>query len=627
MLQAIRSKATSFVVKILFGLLIASFGIWGIGDIFRSAGPDTTVAKVGGRVITADQVSQAVQAQIDRLRGVFGGSIDAQQAKQLGVVDEAVHGLVNQDLVDLEVDRMGLSVGADAVRSAILANPAFHNQAGVFDRNQYEQVLAANHMTDQQFETVARADLLKSQLATALADGVSAPKALVDALYRARNERRVAEIVTMPPSAAGTVPQPSEAQLDEYYRAHPDRFQSPERRSFKVAMLRLKDIAASIAVSDDQLKKAYDQRQDEFHTPEAREVEQMLLPDEATAKTAEAQLASGKDFATVAKDVAKMDDPKSIDLGWVKRDDLPPDLANAAFAAKEGGTTPPVKSSFGWHILRVTAIKPPSEKSFADAKEQLKQEIAGDQAGDRMADVANNIDDAMAGGASFDAVAQKFALKVITADTVDSDGKPASGTAPDFGKSQQDVLKTAFATNQGQTSELTEMGDDGYFIVQVSKVAPAATRPLNEVHDQVAKLWQDDARQQALQKAADALVAEVNGGKSLKDAAAAQHLTVTTTQPMLRTGGDTQVPPALVAKLFDTKPGAAVNEPGPNGIVVAQLDKIVPADPAKDPAGVQELSQQLDQSLQNDTIAEYNEALRGTFPVSIDQQKLDQILQ
>src|SRR5580692_7741795 len=102
MLQAIRSKATSFVVKLLFGLLIVTFGLWGIGDIFRSRGPDTTVATVGGMDISAQQVSTAVQTQIEPLRGLFGGSIDADQAKQLGVVDQALQQIVSQDLIQLE---------------------------------------------------------------------------------------------------------------------------------------------------------------------------------------------------------------------------------------------------------------------------------------------------------------------------------------------------------------------------------------------------------------------------------------------------------------------------------------------------------------------------------------------
>jgi peptidyl-prolyl cis-trans isomerase D len=626
MLQAIRSKATSFVIKILFGLLILSFGIWGIGDIFRTGSTDTTVAKVGGRAISAEQVNVQVQQQLDRLRGLFGGSIDADQAKQLGVVDQAVQGLIRDNLVELEINRLGLAIGDQSVRDSILGNSAFHNQAGQFDRNIYNQVLTANHLTDPQFEAIQRGELLKAQLASALADGMTPPKALVDTLYRARAERRVADLLTLPASAAGAVPAPTEAQIDEFYRAHQDRFQAPERRSFKVAMLRLDDLAAGIAVSDDDLKAEYAKRQDEFHIPEQRQIQQMLLADEATAKAAEAQLVSGKDFVAVAKAVAGMDDPSALDLGWVKPSDLPPDLADAAFAVAKGNVTAPIKSTFGWHILRINDIKPAEDQPFDQVKDKLKLEVARDRASDHMADVANSMDDAIAGGAGFADLAKKFSLKTLAVADVDSDGKDEAGKAADLPEAPQAVLKTAFATDSGQTSSLAELGEVGYFLVQVDKVTPAAVKPLAEVHDEAARLWQDDARQQALQKAADAIVAEVNAGKSLKDVAAARKLAVTTSPPLQRTGGDAKTPPALVAKLFDAKPGAAVSETSGDSVTIAQLATIEPADPAKDENAVNTLARQLGGVMQTDIQSEYDQALRRTFPVSVDQANLDRLL-
>src|SRR5580704_7268518 len=119
MLQAIRSKATSYVVKVLFALLAATFTLWGIGDIFRNWGTDTTVAKVGGKSITADQVSQALRDQIAQMRQVLGSSIDMEQAKQLGLVNAALQQIVSGNLIDLEVNRLGLAVGDEAVRQAI----------------------------------------------------------------------------------------------------------------------------------------------------------------------------------------------------------------------------------------------------------------------------------------------------------------------------------------------------------------------------------------------------------------------------------------------------------------------------------------------------------------------------
>ncbi len=626
MLQLIRSKATSFVVKILFGLLIVTFGIWGVGDIFRNRGPDTSVATVGGRAITAEQLNQAVQSDMERLRGALGGSIDAQQAKQLGIVDQALQRLISGDLVELEINRLGLAIGDQATRDAIVGNAQFHDPSGQFDRNIYAQALAANHMTEAQFEALMRGDLLRAQLVVSLTSGMTPPAPLVDAIYRARAERRVADMVTVPPTAAGTIAAPSEEQIAEYYHAHEDRFRTPERRSFTVATLLVADVATGIDVPEDELKKQYDARSDEFHTPAQRHLDQMLLPDEATAQdAAAAPAAAGKDFAAVAKDVAKTDDPASLDLGWVSEKDLPPELGAPAFALPVGGTTPPIKSTFGWHIMRVVEEKPASVQTFDQVKDKLKTEIARERAGDRAADIANQVDDAIAGGGSFDDVAQKFTLKTVPVTAADADGKLPDGKEATLPEPRETILHTAFATDSGQTSALSELGDDGYYLVRVDKVAPAATRSLADVHDAAAAAWQEGERQAAAQKIADQMAAEINGGKSLKDVAGEHHLAVAPTPPLLRNGGDDKVPPALVAKLFDAKQGAAVTEAAADGVVVAQLTSVVPADPATDQTTVKQLSQQLGTALAGDVAAEYEQALRRHYPVAVDQSSLDRL--
>ena len=626
MLQAIRSKASSLVVKLLFGLLIVTFGVWGIGDIFRQTDADAPVAKVGGRAITMSQMTVQVQKEIDRLKQLIGSSVDSAQAKQLGVVDQALQRLIGDDLVALEISRMGLAVGDDAVHDAIIANPAFHDQAGKFDRNVYLQVLASNRLTDAQYQTLQRSDLLRQQLTGAVIDGVTPPKELVEAIYRTRAEHRVADVVQLPLTAGNINPTPTDEQVAAFYHAHEDKFQSPERRSFKVAMLRIDDVAAGIELTDEQLKHEYDARPDEFSTAEQRHLKQMLLPDEAAAKEAETQLAAGKDFAAVAKDVAKMDDPASLDLGFVAQADLPPELADPAFAMKEGDTTPPINTSFGWHILRLEGIKAAEVQTFDQVKDKLKQEVARDRASDRVADLANNIDDAIAGGMSLDAVAEKFQLKTLSADDVDSDGKDSSGKAFDLPQNAPAVLHTAFATDKGQTSSLTELGEDGYFIVQVAKIVPAATKPLADVHDDAVSQWQAEQREQAVTKIAEEIAAEVKDGKTLRDVATERHLGVIATQPMQRNSHSQQLTDQFVGKVFDAKPNGIVIDVGAAMVNVAQVTSIEPGDPSKDQAGFKRLSQELGQVMQGDVLGEYDQALRRTYPVEVDQSNLDHVL-
>jgi peptidyl-prolyl cis-trans isomerase D len=625
MLQAIRAKSEAYIVKVLFAVLAATFALWGIGDIFRNWGTDTSVAKVGSREISVDQVSKEARAEIDQLRNVLPNGIDAEQAKQLGILDSAVERIISGALLDLETQRLKLLVSNDAVRQAIINDPNFKGPQGSFDHDRYLQLLSANRMSESEFESSVRTQMIRNQMTDALSDGMSPPAAMIDTLYRARAERRVADIVTLTPAAVAAPPNPTDDQVSAYYESHKDAFRTPEERAVTIATLKLDDVASTVAVSPDKLKTEYNSRQSEFQTPEQRNIEQMLLPDEATAKNAKAQLDSGKDFATVAKTVANAD-AVSTGLGWVKRDDLPEQLAAVAFALPKGKASDPVQTSFGWHLLLVTDVKPAQTQSLDSVKDDLTKQIQRDAAGDAIAKTANDIDDAVAGGASFAQVVQKFGLKTQTVPAMDAQGRGADGNPVELPQPTDAVLQAAFSARQDETSPLTELGDDGYFLLHVNKVTPAEVRPLADVRKDVVAQWQAEQRKDALSKLAAAMVADVNGGKSLRDVAAAHKMTLTTTQPLARTGDAPTAPPALVAALFRAKPNGAVSAAAGDTVVVAQLKSIQPADPATDQAGVKQLTDQLSGAMKSDMLGAFTRTLRTTFPVQINQTNLDHVL-
>ena len=623
MLQAIRSKAASLVVKVLFAALILSFGVWGIGDIFRNRTADTTVAQVGGQPIRAEQLAQAVRAEVQRLRGLFGPTFDIEQAKQIGIVDQSLDGLIDNTLIGLEVNRLGLAVGDDTVRAMIFANSAFKNDSGQFDPQRYQQLLAANRIPEAQYLAGLRDEVVRSALIEAVSAGAAAPKPLVDTLYRIRAEQRVAETVSIPAASAGEAGEPSETELVEFHAKHPDLFRAPELRTFLVAYLKPDDLAQGIAVSADELTDAYQKRLDEFQTPERRHLEQILVADEATAQRAESALRTGKNFATVAKDVAQLP-PDSLDLGWVTRDKMPPELGQATFELPKDGVSEPIKSRLGWHIVHVVAIEAPKTEAFEAVKSKLASDIARDRAADRISKLTNDVDDALAGDASLDDVVQKFKLKTATATDIDLAGHAVNGATIGLPSPAADILRAAFNTEAGQVSGVTDTSDGGFYIVRVDKVTPAAVRPLAEVRDQAVEAWREERRNQRLESQAKEMVDAVKGGTSLKDVAAQRRLTVKTTPAFERTGGaKSELPASLVAKLFELKLHQAASGPSSDGYVVAELTQILPADPKTGEARMEQLQVQLGAAIENDLVAEYSRALRQQFPVSIDQSAVD----
>lgn len=620
MLQAIRNRASSIFVKILFGILVISFAIWGIGDIFRNRGVDTTVASVGDRKIDVQTLNRAVQEDAERWRQALPGTaLDNEQLKQLGIVDTALQRLIDGELTELEIQRLGLAVSDDALDSMVRANKAFQNAQGQFDPALYRQFIEAQHMTPQQFRATLRDDIVRQQLEQALVAGVSAPDELVDTLYRSRTEKRTAEALVLPPAAAADPGTPDDGEIKAFYDRHQDDFRVPELRSFRLGVLLLDDVAAEIKVPDDKLRQEYQNRLAEFASPEQRHFQQILLPDEAKAKEAAAQLASGKDFAQVAKDVAGAD-PDTLDLGFFKKADLPPALGDPAFALKAGEVTPPIHDALGWHILRLVEIKPATTEPFDTVKDKLAREIARDQAGDRMAKLYDQVQDALAGGAAFAEVSQRFGLKVTTFDDVDANGRSRDGKPVELPVSGSDILKTAFSTDAGQMSQLNDLGENGYYVLQVDKVTPAAVKPLDQVKAEVTGLWQQEKRDAELATLAKEIADQVKPGRKLSDLAAERKLATFTTEPMSRAGGDPKVPPTLVAGIFGAKPGAAVFAKGNDGYVVAVVKDVITADPAKDAKGVAQFADQLVvPSLRDDMMQEFDRALRNRYPVSIDR--------
>ena len=488
MLQAIRSRASSVVVKALFVLLILTFGIWGIGDIFRNRSPETVVATVGDRSIRAEELQTALRPVMERLNARLGGPIDLQEAKKLGVIDEVLRSLIDSSLLDQEAARLQLEVSDDVIRNSITRNPNFKGTDGAFDPAAFRALLGANHLTEDQYVARMRADIPRQDILLAVTAGVAAPAPMVDALYRYRNEKRVADVVALPNVGAGDVGQPSEDELTKFYDAHQDLFRAPEYRSFTLVSLAPSDLAQGIEIPEARLKDEYDQRQDEFVLPERRDVQQILAPSEEKAKEAASALAAGKDWKEVATTIAGQN-PETIDLGLMKRDEMPKQLADIAFELPLDKPSDPIQSPLGWHILRVVKIEPPATQTFEEAKAKLEAEVARREAVDRVYKIANQIDDALAGGAALDDAAAKFGLKKTVIDAVDEGGQDREGKTVTLPVASAEVLKLAFATEQGRTSRVTETADDAIFVLRVDKVTPPEVRPLAEVKDKAIAAW------------------------------------------------------------------------------------------------------------------------------------------
>jgi len=627
MMQAIRTRAGSIIVKVLFGLLIVSFGFWGIytrSDYYQGHSPDTVIATVGGQNIRAEELQQAVPAALERLRAQFGTAIDPRQIKQLGILDTLLGQLIDRSLLDQETANLGLAVSDEEIRGVIYANPAFRGPDGKFDRQLFAQVLTMNRLSEDQLVARLRRDIPRSDLLQAITAGIVVPRPVVDVLYRYRNEQRLADIVAFPAAAVADIGEPSETDLNKFYEAHPDLFHAPEYRGFTVAYLSPADLEQPGEIAEDALRKEYDQRKDEFETPDRREIQQILAPSEEKAKEAEATLAAGKDWNDVATTVAGQD-PDTIDLGLLSRQEIPHELGDVAFELPLNQPSQPIKTPLGWHILRVVKIEPAATQSFEEVKAQIAAELKRQAAADRLDKIGNQADDALAGGAALADVAAKYGLKTATVAASDEGDRDPQGKAVALPAMSGEILKSVFATNQGDTSRITDTPDGSIFAILVDKVTPPQVRPLADVKGQAVAAWQAEQKLQAATKQAEALAGAVTPGVGLAKAAADKRLTLLPATPLARSAAkDQTVPPALLAKVFAAKPGDVVTASDETGAYTAQLKEIQSPETIPDTAAA-ELTDRLAAAARTDIAGEFTEILRRRFPVGIKREALDQM--
>lgn len=621
MLNTLRKGAKSWVAKGLFLLLILSFAAWGIGDYLQPdpAGP---VAEVGELEISGQELSRDFNRELERMRQRFGGNIDRGMALQLGLADQILGQAINRRLLDLEARELGIRVSDDLVRDRIVAEPAFAGPTGTFDRDRFEQTLFNNGLTEGDFVAMMRGDLARGMVTQSVVAGAAAPDSVVRLLYADQAEKRVAEVAVLPDTAAGTAPEPSEADLAEAYEKDKQRWMAPEYRAVTAVLLRPEDLMAGAQVSEERLQEAYEARRAEFGTPGTRNVTQLLFTDEAAARKVSERLAAGENFDAVAEEVAGQGAQRT-EIGTVTREELfPAAVAEAAFGLAEAGVTEPVQSPLGWHLLRVSDIVPGTTRPFDEVKDTLRDEIARDIAIDRMFEAGNELEDAIAGGASVEEAAAELGLPLVKLPPVTRQGQDQEGQRPAELPTLTGFLETAFSTPSGSSSNMIETREGAYFVLRVEEVIAPRQRPLDEVKDQVTQRWKAERLHEMGAERAAAMAEAVRGGKPLAEVASEAGISAQTLPPVQRSMNDPSqgLPASLVTKLFAANVGDVVVEATPNGHAVARLVEIQKADLTADAEAVEQTRDALSDAIAVDLRAQYLEALRNRYGVSVNQQ-------
>ncbi len=628
MLASFRRHLNSWVAKAFFMVLVATFVLWGVGDVIRNVGSDLSVASVGGTKIEMPEMQEAYRRQLDQVTRMFGGKVDPTPDMRRGIAAQALEQLITRTAVNEAVRGFGIAVPDAALVQAVREMPAFRGPDGSFSRPTFEMVLRNNNLNEPRFMALMRADMGQRQLLDPLRAGAFSPETLTKQVYEFQNEKRVAETVSLPFADVPAPPAPTDAQIARWYENHPASYSTPEYRRIKLVLLSPEALGRDIAVSDDELKAAYEARRAEFRQPERRTLQVLVASDEAEARRLADKWAAGADWAAMQAEGAT-----ATELPNATRQEIPSaELADAAFSAAEGAVPPPLKGPLGWQVFKVTAIQPGVEQTFDQVKDALRARIAADKAADLIYERSAKIEDLLAGGTPIDELPADFGLTPL-AGTLDAQGlTPDGAPAPIPGDDalRAAILREVFQARQDTPPRLIEGPRNAqqaatYFAFQIETITPPAAKPLEQVRQAVIDDWTHDERRRAQETEAARILAEVKAGKTLAEAALGH--TVATLPPAGRTTGAQGLPVQMIDPLFALKQGEPTMAETADGFTVAVLARIVPADIAADPAGYGKVRDELAQAVGNDIQALLTTALRNRANPKINTAVFNSVAQ
>src|ERR1700736_1072202 len=412
MLRGMRKASSNWlgksIMSVVMGVLIVSFGVWGIADIFKGFG-QSTLARVGHTEISTEQFRQLYTDRLQQIGRQFGRPLTPDQARAFGIDRQVLQQMVADAAVDEDARRLRLGQSDAEVMRMIFSDPNFKGPSGAFDPQRFKETLRQVGYTEQRYMAEQRKLSLRRQIADTILSGLEPSKTMVEAANRFQNEQRTIEYVKLDAAQAGPIDPPSPAVLAGYFDDHKTQFRAPEYRKFSFVVVTPEEIAKWSVVSDEDAKKVFEQRSNKFSTPERRQISQIVFPNGEEAQAARTRIASGASFDDIAKERGLT--AADVDLGMVAKSDvIDPTVAEAAFSLPPDDVSQPLQGRFGVALVKVGKIEPGVQPSYESLATTIKRDIAVERARASVQDLHDKMQDERGGGASVTEAAKKLGL-------------------------------------------------------------------------------------------------------------------------------------------------------------------------------------------------------------------------
>lgn len=661
MLQKLRDKTTGWIAMTILGLLIIPFALFGL-EQYMVQGSNSTAAAIKApptwwssapsfwpvsvlwrhEEVSTEEFRNRFEQVRQQQREAQGDGFDARAFEEMANKRAVLESLIDQRVQAMAAEAAGVVVSDAMVRNEIQRIPAFQVD-GRFDPQRYQLALASQvpPQTPAQFDRVVRESLQQGLVMSAIAGSSFVTTSEMDRLIKLMGEQRDVTLMVMPAPQDVADAQPvSDAEIQTWYDAHLAEYRAPESVDIDYISLDLGTMPAPPAPDEASLRQRYEQERDRFAEQEERLASHILVQvdpdaDAAAQQAAEVRArevaakahAEGADFAALAQ--ASSDDAGSKDaggdLGWIGKDMLPVPVQSALFALQPGQVSDPVKSEFGWHVIKLREVKAGAQEPFEQVREALAREQAEADREREFNDLSSRVVDAVLQNPSALAQAAEAAnlevhrLTGLTAQS--SDGIAASPA----------LKRAAFSEaliQDATVSDPIEIAPGHNVWIQVLEHTPEQAQPLAQVRGKVVAAIRAERIEIAAAKRAAELLARLEGGESLDALATAESLPAPQAIPGVPRGAPL-IAPGVSDAIFavqaaaDGKPVAGKLVLDDGRAVLFTVDRVVPGDTGQfPPEQRQMLQQQLSQVAGIDDVQALVAELRKTMQVKVIEQNL-----
>lgn len=637
MLQKLREKTSGWIAVVILALLMIPFAFFGVENYFN-AQTATYVARVGDQEISQDEFQQRFQEYRMQMRRMLGDRFDSRQFEQPTIKRQFLDRLIEEKLLVQQAAKTGIVVTPTQLRQEILGMEAFQ-VAGQFDQDRYMALLRNQSMTPASFEERLGKEMAVQAVTGEIQSSAFATSDYLDRYLSLRDQKRSFHYLVLEPATLDSVGEVSEDEIKAYYDAHPDAFTREESVSLEYLQMRPADVEVPVTVSEQTLRERYEEQSARFVDPEARLASHVLIavaPDadadavraaqEKAQAIAEAARKDGTDFAELAKEHSDDIGSRATggDIGWIEKGITDPAFEDALFAMTAGEISDPVKGSDGWHVILLREVRPGKVKPFEEVRAELEKEYLDGERERLFNDQSGKLVDTIyRDPTTLNTASSELGLEIRTTGFFDRNGGDGIAAFPA-------VVDAAFSDSvltQGNVSDPITLPDGSLVAIRVADHKAATVTPFDEVRDRVETLVKEERIAEQAREAANAALAEAQGGMTLTDMAEARGLQLQQGDAVTR--GAVNLDRKLITRVFELphpvegRVDVGMAAMDGNRYALIQLQQVTDGDPASIGSDVRSaLSEQLSNALGGVEARAYVDALRANTEIIVAEERL-----